>query len=254
MCASIRYDNSSDWKQIFCRRLPKLGEPFGSVLTTYGGQYTMESSLNHWKDRVGIIASVACAIHCAATPILIACLPALTFTEWMASPRFHQIAALICIAMVSIAIWPAFMKFRDYHVLTLSSVGLGLLISAAFFLPDECCKNSIATDSSDSHAGSSDSHAGHSHAGHNHASQNLLSSETAASGHSQPSLASVVSPELIALVQPWMTPLGGILLVIAHGINLRRRVCSRSQCGCSGHPVTERVAAKGLVAIQSKVA
>ena len=186
----------------------------------------MEKRLNRWKDSVGIIASVICAIHCAATPILLALLPTLTFTEWMASPRFHQIAAVVCVGMVSLAIWPAFRRFRDYSVLSLSIAGLGLLIAAAFFLQDECCSHSIAGVSGmvvrAEHVDPSD-------VSHN---QPLLTEPEHAS-HEAPLtffVANVVSPELIAIVQPWMTPLGGLLLVIAHGLNLRLRVCSKSRC------------------------
>ncbi len=189
----------------------------------------MEKRVNRWKDNLGIIASVICAIHCAATPILLAVLPALTFTEWIASPRFHQIAAVVCVGMVSLAIWPAFRRFRDYSVLSLSTAGLGLLIAAAFFLPDECCSHSIATVSiSDART----QHGDPSDVQHNHAS--LVSPEHAS--HVAPSTvftASAVSPELVAIVQPWMTPLGGLLLVIAHGLNLRLRVCSNIRCAHS---------------------
>jgi len=195
----------------------------------------MEKSLNQWKDGMGIFASITCAIHCAATPILLAFLPALKLTEWMASPRFHQIAAVVCVAMVSLAIWPAFRRFRDYRVLSLSTAGLGLLIAAAFFLPDECCSHTdSAVAATDSHAGHNHSpfggqgSAAHDHSGHNHSSHS----------HSEPSEATTVltagiaSPWFLASVQPWMTPLGGILLVIAHGLNLRRRVCTSKSCGC----------------------
>jgi MerC mercury resistance protein len=179
----------------------------------------MEKSGNQWKDSLGILASVACAIHCAATPLLLAFLPALSFTEWMASPRFHQIAAMVCVGMVSLAIWPAFVKFRDYRVLSLSTAGLFLLISAAFFLPDECCSRpfgvSVDTALDEHNHAPKESHV---HAGSTYT-------------------ASLVGPELLSLVQPWMTPLGGLLLVIAHGFNLRRPV-RRSSChknGCECH-------------------
>jgi MerC mercury resistance protein len=181
----------------------------------------MEKSGNQWKDSLGILASVACAIHCAATPILLAFLPALSFTEWMASPRFHQIAALVCVGMVSLAIWPAFVKFRDYRVLSLSTAGLALLISAAFFLPDECCSRPLGQSaklaSDDHNHAPGEAHVHTAHAGSTYT-------------------ASLVGPELLSLVQPWMTPLGGLLLVIAHGFNLRRPVrrssCRNSGCEC----------------------
>lgn len=181
----------------------------------------MERSGNQWKDSLGILASVACAIHCAATPILLAFLPALSFTEWMASPRFHQIAALVCVGMVSLAILPAFVKFRDYRVLSLSTAGLALLISAAFFLPDQCCARPLGAPSqlaADEHnLPLGEPHVHNAHAGSTYT-------------------ASLVSPELLSLVQPWMTPLGGLLLVIAHGFNLRRPVrriaCRKNGCEC----------------------
>jgi len=183
----------------------------------------MEKSGNQWKDRLGILASIACAIHCAATPIFLAFLPALSFTEWMASPRFHQIAALVCVGMVSFAIWPAFIKFRDYRVLSLSTVGLALLVSAAFFLPDECCSRSVVADSNAA------SHE-HEHApGESHDHDHLAKSSVNYT-------ASIINPELLSLIQPWMTPLGGLLLVVAHGFNLRRPVrrsaCHATSCDC----------------------
>lgn len=184
----------------------------------------MEQSVNRWKDTLGILASVACAIHCAATPILLAFLPALKLTEWMASPQFHQAAAIVCVGLVSISIWPAFRLFRDFKVLGLSTTGLGLVITAAFFLPDQCCSHAVSHGDHSHTTGSSPvselSHAGHDHAGHSHASGT--------------SLASTFPMDLLAKLQPWMTPLGGLMLVLAHGLNLRRRFGSCER-GCACH-------------------
>ena len=210
---------------------------------THRNNYTMERSLNQWKDRLGIIASVTCAIHCAATPILLAFLPALKLTEWMASPRFHQIAAMVCVGMVSIAIWPAFKRFRDYRVLSLSTAGLGLLISAAFILPDQCCQHAVASTTA------SDPHAGHNHpTTHDHASHDHASHDQ----ESTVSTASIVDPELLALVQPWMTPLGGLLLIVAHCLNLHRLSCSSSRCEHRGKVREEHAA--HLLSANSKAA
>ncbi len=211
----------------------------------------MEKRLNRWKDSLGIIASVICAIHCAATPILLALLPTLTFTEWMSSPRFHQIAAIVCVGMVSLAIWPAFRRFRDYGVLSLSTAGLGLLLAAAFFLPDECCSHSIASVSGSVARGQ---HGEPSDVSHD---QPLLASLEHAS-HDAPLTvftASVVSPELRAIVQPWMTPLGGLLLVIAHGLNLRLRVVSNCKCVHSSSTTSRTIRSnRMLVVVNSRAA
>ncbi|MEI7461935.1 MAG: MerC domain-containing protein [Pirellula sp.] len=185
--------------------------------------------MNRWKDTLGILASVACAIHCAATPIFLAFLPALKFTEWMASPQFHQAAAIVCVGLVSISIWPAFRLFRDFKVLGLSTVGLGLVITAAFLLPDQCCSRAVSHGDHSHTTGSSPvnelSHAGHDHAGHDHAGHDHAS---------ETSLASIFPTNLLVSLQPWMTPLGGLMLVLAHGLNLRRRFGS-CQRGCACH-------------------
>ena len=216
-----------------------------------------------WKDRLGIFASAACAVHCAATPVLIATLPALKFTERMASPLFHQIAAIGCCALVAMAIWPAFLQFRDYRILSLSSVGLGLIVLAAFVLPDRCCQQnvagegvslagftgarliSVASPSSccETGGGCQDEHASHNHVANEHAGHDHSSHSHAAHDHSAHTHAAHEhevggsvdkSPTLIAGVaglQPWMTPVGGALLIFAHGLNLRRRLQKSACCG-----------------------
>lgn len=179
-------------------------------------------SMGYWKDRLGIFASVACAIHCAATPVLLGTLPALKFTEWMASPLFHQIAAAVCCGIVALAIWPAFVRFRDYRILSLSSMGLGLILSAAFFLPDNCCSQDLkGVQTVALHPESQQSDAHCAEHGHTHEHEHEHGSSPAAS----------MQLAGIGAIQPWMTPLGGVLLIAAHGLNLsRRRKCESSAC------------------------
>jgi len=180
--------------------------------------------MGQWKDRLGIFASVACAIHCAVTPFLIASLPALKLTEWMASPLFHQIAAVACSFLVALAIWPSVARFRDFRILGLSTVGLTFIVASAFLLPDACC-------STESQCVSEHSHSSHAHTDHAHGD---------AAGHShgtELATASLSAPIQAAstLLQPWMTPIGGLLLIVAHGLNLRRRSqCSLKCCSAYG--------------------
>lgn len=207
--------------------------------------------MGNWKDRLGIFASATCAVHCAATPVLLATLPALKFTEWMASPLFHQLAAVACCSIVAVAIWPSFVKFRDYRILSLSSLGLGLILSAAFVLPDECCSKglpsgqslALASDASVSETGDSadccsesccrkevqvalkhEHEHGHDHEnghGHDHDHDHGQSPTMQLAG--------------IGSFQPWMTPLGGVFLMFAHGLNLRLNLRGRkcASAGCS---------------------
>lgn len=205
---------------------------------------SMVNGESSWKDRIGIAASALCAVHCAATPVLLACLPTLQFTEWMASPEFHQIAAIICVSLVSISIWPAFHRHRDYRVLGLSTTGLALILGAAFLLPDSCCSTEsgsprIAFTSTNSHDHSGHDHSGHDHSGHDHSGHDhtLGIASTLESGASDMAF-SGMGTAVFAKVQPWMTPVGGLLLIAAHFLNLRRglKVC-QARCDCDEMPM-----------------
>ncbi len=154
--------------------------------------------MENWKDRLGIFASVTCAIHCAATPVLLATLPALKFTEWMASPMFHKVAAGVCCSIVAMAIWPAFLKFRDYRILSLSSLGLGLILGAAFFLPETCCTQDLQGIQTVAFQDHDHEHGHDHHHDHQHSHQHISNTESASM-----QLAGISS------LQPWMTPLGG---------------------------------------------
>ncbi len=201
----------------------------------------MDNSGNHWKDRLGITASALCAVHCAATPFLLIFLPTLQFTEWMASPLFHQIAAFVCVLLVAISIIPAYMRHRDLRVLSLSATGLTLILAAAFLLPDYCCGGAHRADSHASVVANtsltvvSTKACTHENCTHSHADV-AESSPTDSNGSlaGEGLLMAGGSGEFWAIVQPWMTPVGGFLLILAHAFNIRRSwgSCS-SGCGCS---------------------
>jgi hypothetical protein len=188
----------------------------------------MEPGGSSWKDNLGIAASALCAVHCAATPFLLACLPTLQFTEWMASPQFHQIAAIVCVALVSVSIFPAFHRHRDYRILGLSTTGLSLILGAAFLLPDNCCSVGNCIVNGESSEASLHDHAGHDHADSSSTPSRSSESELAIAGFGGANWTNV---------QPWMTPMGGMLLIAAHFFNMRRgfRVC-QTRCDCKVLP------------------
>lgn len=51
------------------------------------------SRMSTWGDWLGMIASIGCAIHCAAMPFVIAYLPALGLS-FLADEAFHKWMAL----------------------------------------------------------------------------------------------------------------------------------------------------------------
>lgn len=192
--------------------------------------------MRDWKDRLGIFVSAACAVHCAATPILLAALPTLKITEWMANPIVHPIVAVVCCALVALAILPGAVRWRDLRLLSLTSAGLGLILTAAFAMPEPCCVPDAskplahADRTANAHvlsSGTLQDHSHHNHTHHDHAHAEAASTSSESSG--QP----IVVMAGMGQLQPWMTPLGGVLLMMAHGLNISRRrrsVCSRSGC------------------------
>lgn len=194
--------------------------------------------MKRWKDSLGIGASVLCAIHCAATPILLAVLPNLSLTGWMASPWFHQAAAFFCVALVATSIWPAYKKHKDGRVLGFSSAGLALIFGSAFLFPADCCSSGAC--SGHTVAATSSVPEGHENCAFCAAKAKSTEVAGATEGVNPSSLDSretqIAGVSLVGLwnaLLHWVTPIGGGFLVIAHYLNMRRTLgkCS-GRCGC----------------------
>lgn len=189
---------------------------------------------NPWSrsDLIGISLSVLCAIHCAATPVLIAMLPTLGLS-WFEQPWVHQALFFGCFALAANAVLRGYRVHRKSVVPSLAAFGLALLAASAFIWPAPCCAGDSANAAVAGDAGASCS-AGCCH--HEVA-------ESGAAGSEEQILVSNVLPANDSLFSVtsgsssfqdlWlrlMTPLGGLLLIIAHGLNLR--LLHSCRCGC----------------------
>ena len=94
-------------------------------------------------DSMGVVASCACAVHCAAMPFAIGSLPALGLT-WLADEGFHQWMVGICFVIAVVAVLPGYRRHRRLVVPLLAMTGVSLLATAAFAVPDECCRLDLA--------------------------------------------------------------------------------------------------------------
>ena len=65
-----------------------------------------------WRDSLGIVASFACAIHCAAMPFIVSDLPS-TDLSWLTSEGFHQGMAIVCILIGMAAFLPGWQRHRN---------------------------------------------------------------------------------------------------------------------------------------------
>ena len=181
--------------------------------------------ISAWRDWLGVTASVCCAIHCAAMPFLIAWLPAMGL-RFLADESFHKWMALVCFLIAIVAFIPGLRKHRNWTPVSIGAIGLVLITFAAFGLAGECCPACEAMGSNTANAttvASSDSN-----------NQCDQCSSCASCIHSDHEPVAAIAFEnhgqkdLLSALAPWITPLGGVILVSAHLLNRR----FGSLCGC----------------------
>ncbi len=87
-------------------------------------------------DRIGVIASVLCAIHCAATPILLIFAPA--FGQIWSHPASHWIVALFVVPLALVMVLRGFRVHRKRWIVATGLLGMALIIVGAIipYLPD----------------------------------------------------------------------------------------------------------------------
>lgn len=163
---------------------------------------TPDQPIQRWGDALGLIASVGCAIHCAATPIVIALLPTWGLS-WLAHDAFHQWMFAACFLIAIVAFVPGLRRHGSWLPMQVGFLGLIFIGVAAFVPGAHCCHGCVQ------------------------------SAETAAA----------TSFQLLQLagwsqwwekIVPWVTPLGGGVLVAAHLLN-HRLSCSCTSCLNKSH-------------------
>lgn len=175
-----------------------------------------------WRDWVGIVASVGCAIHCAAMPFVISLLPAFGLS-FLADESFHKWMALACFVIALVAFIPGWRKHRRVLPAVIALVGITVITSAAFGMTGDCC---AACDASVVAASPIEACCEH-----------CISDTAQSQPNSSPSTSNASVLSIPAWLVPWVTPLGGLFLVCGHLLN-RRYGCL---CGCCN---VEKVAAE----------
>lgn len=165
-----------------------------------------------------MVASIGCAIHCAAMPLVLAYLP--TFgLGWLASEGFHQWMAGICFVLAASAFVPGWRKHGSFVPAMWGAAGLLLLTTAAFALEDSCC---AACDPGG----------------------------CVAAGEVECEICQLTEVDQAATASlsmssftPFVTPVGGLLLVIGHVVNhLKSCRCQGDACCLSddGEPQSSK--------------
>ncbi|MEC8475479.1 MAG: MerC domain-containing protein [Planctomycetota bacterium] len=196
-----------------------------------GSSPLVESSRSSWSDLLGVIASIACAIHCAAMPMVVSYLPLLGL-EFLADESFHRWMAVICFVIALAAFIPGWRKHRKLVPASVGAFGLGVIAATAFFSTDCCssCESLLVADrpvleASDPNACTESC-----------CQQTDTDSQSLAT-ISDSTLSQAPFQFLQAGFTLWLTPLGGFLLVTGHLLNHR----SKCHCECcrSEHPMLD---------------
>jgi len=186
----------------------------------------LSRSSTHWQDYAGVAASVACAVHCAAMPLVIGFLPAFGLS-FLSQPSFHQWMAGVCGIVALAAFLPGWRMHRNWRPAVIAVLGLVLITGTAFGLSDKCCE--VSSAASPQAAAITVPSLGVD-ACLDQCCQKKSDSEPTSDPSEKP--LAVVSASAIGAFASrhaaWWTPLGGLFLVAGHLLN-RHYVC---RCGC----------------------
>lgn len=169
-------------------------------------------------DLLGVACSIGCAVHCAAMPILISVVPVFTGNSLLSDPLFHQVLALLCTVFVARSIIPGYLSHKSKATAYSASAGVAILLLTAFVLPHHC---TAVGGPALAMAGDQIVVA------HQHFSTTLLST------YAMDDWLGVTTAAWVTASVPFFTPIGGLLLIFAHGSNIRLRGCKDRGCRCS---------------------
>lgn len=182
-----------------------------NVLSTNAVPTIETSNRGALADWAGMVASIGCAIHCAAMPLVLAYLP--TFgLGWLAGEGFHRWMAVVCFLFAAAAFVPGWRKHRSFLPAVWAAMGLALLTMAAFGMEDSCCASCAPSESVASTTTDADC-------------ATCATNEHAVGESNEGDGTTVAGFSLT----PFVTPLGGLLLVVGHILNHRK------SCRCQGN-------------------
>ena len=201
-------------------------------------QSTTETSLKNswltWADWTGLAASIACGIHCAAMPLLLTYLPSFGLS-WLAHEGFHQWMTLLCFIFAASAFIPGWRKHKSLVPAFSGLVGITLLSLSAFVFGDECCaaatgsqlvQNGACTDVACTDVACTDA----------------ACTDAACREKKTGQATDIRNSFQFASFTNWLSPLGGLFLVIGHIANHRKNcTCRGGHCCLEGDQALQHI-------------
>ncbi len=83
-------------------------------------------------DKVAISLSAICLLHCLLTPVVITLVPILTSSALAQEDLFHQLLLWAIIPISASALFIGCRKHRNFSILFSGSIGMSILVLAAF--------------------------------------------------------------------------------------------------------------------------
>lgn len=182
--------------------------------------FVLKYVMKNWSDWMGVVASIACAIHCAAMPFVAMFLPMLGLS-FLLDDSFHQVMVIVCSALAIAAFIPGFRRHGHVLPICVGIIGLSLISTAAFAMEDACCEACAAAALASADEVTED-------ACKICTEECCQPPEDEGKDEENSETTTVATASFFDGMTPWVTSLGGLLLVAAHLTN-HRFSC---RCGC----------------------
>ncbi len=155
-------------------------------------------------DRCGLFLSSLCALHCLVLPTVISSIPAFLITESSTTPMLQIVASSLSSLLAMSAVGAGYRVHRSRGIVTLAIAGVALQLGSTWLQSCQCGSTPMTVHAADCPC---------------RESCGWMVSECKYVATSTPVVSSAI------LSTSWTSPIGAILLVIAHLRNWQVRKC-----------------------------
>jgi hypothetical protein len=82
-------------------------------------------------DKIGILASGLCVVHCLALPLVLSVI-SVSSLDALGDERFHAVLSVFATLIATMALWQGYRRHLKWDAFLVALPGLGMLLLAAF--------------------------------------------------------------------------------------------------------------------------